>query len=107
MKRLDFLIISYLHLYKKADLDDVVKEIRSKVDNEGLSFVLDNLYRFYIVVPDKDVKKSKLFERIYVELENLKKHYTFIDANPMILSETSFVLLAQSAYLNNPGFFMD
>jgi predicted nucleotidyltransferase len=94
-------------LCKKSYLDDIVGEIRNKVGNQDLSFVLDNLYRFYIVIPNKDVKKSKLFEGIYVEVEKLKKHYTFIDANPMILSETSFILLMQSAYLNNPAFFMD
>ena len=58
-------------------------------------------------MPDKDVKEPELFERISGQLEKLKRHYSFIDANPMIISEASFVLLTQSSYLNNPAFFMD
>ncbi|MBI4351691.1 MAG: right-handed parallel beta-helix repeat-containing protein, partial [Elusimicrobia bacterium] len=73
----------------------------------GLGVALDSLYRVYLVLPDDSAGDKAAYLRACGALREARSVSPALSASPLVLTRSSFALLARLPYLNNPMFWAD
>ena len=79
----------------------------SRTCGEGVGFVWDSLYRFYIIIPDSLAGDRSIFDRAASAAVRAGRSSEFLAQTSVLISAGAFELLSFTAYLNNPLFWLD